>query len=154
VLLLRRHRTDGQHRPLREAAAGPLAGWLTEHVPSLAGGRRAVLPPDPAPHLAAVPPELVAVAGGSPGEVAAAVRARVQFHGRSPAERAPLVAYLAHVPPAALAETAEALGALPADAATTMLAAYLADLATTRNQMLLGLAPPAPDAASPDGGAP
>lgn len=136
VTLLRRHRTDAHVRPLVEAAAGPLAGWLADHVPSLAGGKRAVAAPDPSDHLAGVPPELVAAATASPGEVAAAVRARVQFHGRSPAERAPLVAYLAHVPAVALAEIAEALGALHADAATTMLAAYLADLATTRNLML------------------
>jgi hypothetical protein len=42
-----------------------------------------------------------------------------------------------------------------ADAATTMLAAYLTDLATTRNQMLIDLAPPGTPTASDstDGGA-
>jgi hypothetical protein len=66
----------------------------------------------------------------------------VQFGGRSPAERAPLVAYLAHVPAVALAEIAESLGALHTDAATTMLAAYLADFATTRHLMLEDLRVP------------
>jgi hypothetical protein len=154
VALLRRHRTDGHIRPLVEAAAGPLAAWLAEHVPSLAGGRRTVSPPDPAPHLAGVPPELVAVAAAPGEEVAAALQARLRHHRLTAADRAPLVAYIAHLPAGALPAVAAALGEVHADAATTMLAAYLADLATTRNQMLIDLAPPGPPSTSTDGGAP
>ena len=154
VVLLRRHRTDGHVRPLVEAAAGPLAGWLAEHVPSLAGGRRTVPPPDPAPHLSGVPPELVAVAAAGGTEIGAALQARFRFHRISVADRAPLVAYIVHLPTGALAEVAAALRAVHGDAATTMLAAYLADLATTRNQMLLDLAPPGTVPSPADGGAP
>ncbi len=155
VALLRRHRTDGHLRPLVEAAAGPLAGGLAEHVPSLAGGRRPVSPPDPAPHLAGVPPELVAVAAASGEEVGAALLARFRSHRLTAADRAPLVAYIVHLPAATLPAVAAALAQVHADAATTMLAAYLTDLATTRNQMLIDLAPPGTPTASDstDGGA-
>lgn len=153
VALLRRHRTDGHIRPLVEAAAGPLAGWLAEHVPSLAGGRRTVSPPDPAPHLAGVPTELVAVAAASGEEVGAALQARFRAHRLTAADRAPLVAYIAHLPAAALAGVAAALAEVHGDAATTMLAAYLTDLATTRNQMLIDLAPSGTPSSAADGGA-
>lgn len=144
VALLRRHRTDGHLRPLVEAAAGPLAAWLAEHVPSLAGGKRTVPPADPAPHLAGVPPELVAVASASGEEIGAALRARLRFHRLTAADRAPLVAYVVHLPPGVLGVVAMALAEVYGDAATTMLAAYLADLATTRNQMLHDLTPTDP----------
>jgi hypothetical protein len=153
VALLRRHRTDGHVRPLVEAAAGPLAGWLAEHVPSLAGGRRTVAPPDPAPHLAGVPAELVAAAAGTADEVGAALQARFRFHRLTAADRAPLVAYIAHLPAGTLAGVAAALAEVHGDAATTMLAAYLADLATTRNQMLIDLAPPDTPVPPTEGGA-
>jgi hypothetical protein len=153
VLLLRRHRTDGHLRPLVEAAAGPLAAWLSGQVPSLAGGRRTVAPPDPAPHLAGVPAELVAVAAATGEEIGAALQGRFRSQRVSAADRAPLVAYIAHLPAGALAAVAHALREVHGDAATTMLAAYLADLATTRNRMLLDLAPPTTVPPTTDGDA-
>lgn len=143
VLLLRRHRTDVHLRPLVEAAAGPLAGWLADHVPSLAAGKRPSPARDPAPHLAGVPPELVTAAAGEGPDVAAALVGHLRFRRISAADRAPLVAFLAHVPPTVLPAVAAALAEVHGDSATTMLAAYLADLATTRSQMLRDLTPPA-----------
>lgn len=142
VRLLRRHRTDAVLLPIVLDATGPLGPWLADQVPSLAPPKRTVARDvSPEPSLAGVPAELIAVAGATPGEIAAAVRARVQIHGRSPAERAPLIAFIAHVAPQALPEIGEALGAFHGDAAATMLAAHLADLATTRLLMLHDLRP-------------
>jgi hypothetical protein len=111
-------------------------------VPSLAGGRRTVPPADPEAHLAGVPPELVAVAAAGGEEIAAALQARFRSQRLSAADRAPLVAYLVHLPAGALGPVAAGLREVHADAASTMLAAYLADLATTRDQMLQELTMP------------
>jgi hypothetical protein len=62
-------------------------------------------------------------------------------HRLTAPERAPLVALLVQVSPVALPGLASLLGEVYTDAAGTMLAAYLADLAMTRHQMLLDLAP-------------
>ncbi len=72
----------------------------------------------------------------------APLQGRLRFQRVSAADRAPLVAYLVHLPPGTLAAVADALREVHGDAATTMLAAYLADLATTRNQMLHELTGP------------
>jgi hypothetical protein len=152
VTLLRRHRTEPAVRELVERAAGPLAAWVVAQVPSLAPAKRApssVAPVDLRPPLVGVPEELVAALGGPVDDIAATLALRFRLHRLTPGDRAPLVAFVVHVPVVALADVAATLHAVYTDAAGTMLAAYLADLATTRHQMILDLAPHAPSASPP-----
>ncbi len=140
VSLLRRHRTDAALLPLVLDAAGPLAGWLAEHVPSLAPPRRTVTRDvSPEPSLAGVPDSLVAVLAASADESAAAITTWFSLHHASPAHRAPLVAWMIHLPPPSLPAVADALRAVATDPGGTMLAATLTDLAMTRHLMLLDL---------------
>jgi hypothetical protein len=152
VALLRRHRTEPAVRELVERAAGPLAAWVVAQVPSLAPAKRAssnVASDDLRPPLVGVPEELVAALGGPVDDIAATLALRFRLHRLTPGDRAPLVAFLVHVPVVVLADVAATLHAVYTDAAGTMLAAYLADLATTRHQMILDLAPHPPIASPP-----
>jgi hypothetical protein len=115
---------------------------LVEQVRSLAPPRRAVSREvTTTPSLAGVPDELVAALDASPDEAARAIRTWFSLHRTSPAHRAPLVAWVLHLPPESLPVVADGLRSVAADAAGTMLAATLTDLATTRHLMLHDLLP-------------
>ena len=150
--MLARHRTDAVRRAHAVAAAGPLAGWLAEHVESLRPAaslarpdreRIGVLPTLP------VPPDLADLAG-QPGERIGAVLAGALEGGAlGPSHRNVLVNTLARVAPGELGAIAAELEQVSPNAMAYGLASSLADLARTRRAMLDELAVPGPPVVSP-----
>jgi hypothetical protein len=147
--LLSKHRSDPVRRTRVALAAGPLAGWLTEHVPELAargpGGRRGAvdaeqvtaLPPLP------IPPELAELAHADAHTFCRRLLADVAAGRMGRAERAVLANLLARCRPEVLAPAADALAEVDPGSPSAAEAWALADLATTRRRMLDELARPA-----------
>ncbi len=143
--MLARHRTDALRRAHAVIAAGPLAGWLAEHVESLrpatgavrpARERIGVLPVLP------VPPDLAELAG-EPGDRVGEVLATALMTGAlGPSHRNVIVNMLARVAPDGLTAIAGELERVSPTAMAHGLAASLADLARTRRAMLDELGPP------------
>lgn len=140
VLLLRRHRTDADRTELVAAAAGPIAGWVTEHITGLApthgrttaGTRAFELPASLMPLLQAPPTHVATVIGSG---------LRAARFGAG--DRLPLAVLVASVDEPVLHAVADALQDLEASGCGSMLGAYLADLARTRCDMLDELRTPA-----------
>ncbi len=146
--LLRRHRRDALRRARVLVAAGPVAEWLVEHVPDLAGtAPPASIPPGALESLGElpelpIPPDLAAL-GALPGaECGRRLAAAIEAGSFGPAHRAVLVNLVARVPATSLAEVAAALAAVDPVSPGHGLASVLADLATTRQRMLDELARP------------
>jgi hypothetical protein len=139
--LLARHRTDAMRRARVLVAAGPLAEWLVEHQPHLAGsGRRT---PD-LEHIGELPElptlsELAAVLGAPPRLAADTVLTMLDARMLGPSHRAVLVNFVARVAPPTLPVLAERLDRADPAAPSIGLSFALADLARLRHRMLAEL---------------
>ena len=137
VDLLRRHRGDASRRGRVEHLAGPIVDWLVEHLPELAATR----PPAPAdggarPELP-VSPELAALLAADDRTVASTLAAGLAGGRFGPPHRAVLVNALARVRPGALPRLVDALQTVDPASPSIGLGLALADLAATRQAMLL-----------------
>lgn len=153
VGLLHRHRTDAVRRRRVELLAGALGAWLVDQQPELAApaGRRAAPDADPAADPAAdrddwvpalaVAPELVAVLDEGSRAVVDTVVAGFTRGGFGLAYRGVLVNFVARVPRHVLTDLAAALHGIDESLAGAGIARTLADLATTRHDMLEELEP-------------
>ena len=139
VELLQRHRGDAVRRARVAVAGGPLAGWLTEHIPSLAPTTRKTVSAESVATLPelSVPPELSHLLTAD-----AHIFVRRLAQGFDAGEfgaphRAVLVNLFARCRPAVLPNAAATFGR-----ANVGLALALADLAALRCRMLgeLGVA--------------
>lgn len=149
--LLARHRSDPIRRARTELACGPLAEWLTGHVPALAPRGPHARPADLAAALEhvgelpelAIPADLQPMLTAPGTETGPALARAIDAGQLVHAHRGVLVNLIARCRPDGLAAIAEALDAVPADSPGYGLASVLADLATTRRRMLdeLGRAP-------------
>lgn len=139
--VLARHRDDPVRRARAYVASGPLAAWLADQLPELAGRPSRSAPTDVDPEALGglpelpIPAELAALlpaAGSIAGErIAAAIEAGQFAH----AHRAVLVNTIARLRLDALVGTARALEAIDPTSPGGALAGSLADLARTRRQM-------------------
>lgn len=142
VALLEAHRRDPVRRARVVRAAGPMAAWLLDHVPSLRGSARSTTVADAdvraLPDLA-IPPELVPLLDEGARTVVA--RLLPAFHeGRVGAAQQPvLVHLLARCRPEALEPVAEALATVDRTSPSAGVANALADLVTTRARLLAAL---------------
>lgn len=136
VEALARHRTDAVRRARVALAAGPIAGWLAEHVPELAA-RRATVPAEAVQRLPelALPLELAELVALDAHTFV--TRLMAQFDGFSAAHRPVLVNLIARCRPEVLSHAADALGRYPSG-----LALVLSDGARLRARMLAELATP------------
>ncbi|MET0580059.1 MAG: hypothetical protein ABW122_15490, partial [Ilumatobacteraceae bacterium] len=143
VGLLRRHRTDATRRSRVERVGGPLVAWLGEHQPDLRPvARRGPPPVDLGLPGLAVPPTLLALLEAPPGPVVDAVLTGFLDGTFGRAHRAVLVNFVARTRPDGLPELAEALGRVDLPYDGIGVARSLADLATTRHEMLQELCEP------------
>ncbi len=137
--MLRRHRRDPVRRARAVVAAGPVAEWLVEHLPDLAGAQPpgAVSPEalGELPELP-IPPDLARLATMPGAESGRVLAAAIEAGALAAAHRAVLVNLVARVRPQSVADLAEVLGAVDPRSPGHGLAAVLADLATTRARML------------------
>jgi hypothetical protein len=152
VELLEAHRRD----PVRTArvmmAAGPLADWLIDHVPSLAATKRSA--PGQGPSTAAervtiegalvlpelpIPPELEAFRDADAHSFGRAMERRFSSGRIGAPERPVLVNLLARCRPEVLIPAAEVLEGF-GESSSGAVALVLADLARTRDLMLSELA--------------
>ena len=138
--LLVRHRGDATRRARAAIAAGPVAGWLTGHVPELAPRAAGTVPVDAIVELPElpVPPELTELLGADAHTFVARLLPGFDTDAYGPAHRAVLVNLLARCRPAVLLDAADAL-----ERTHIGLALALADLARLRHRMLAELGSPA-----------
>jgi hypothetical protein len=141
VAALARHRTDPVRRARVAAAAGPVAAWVTDHVPALAARTDARVPAETVTSLPelAVPPDLAALLDADAVTVVAALRPSCDSGRFGAAHRGVLVNLLARCRPDVLGDVAAALDATDAMSPSAGLALSLADLARTRARMLAEL---------------
>lgn len=143
VPLLGRHRTDPVRHARVTLAAGPIASWLAEWEPRLAVASRVRPTPEAVgslPELAMVP-ELQALLGAPPAEVAASVAGGIHNGSLATAHRAMLVNFVARVQAPALVPLSVALDRTDPSRPAIGLAFALADLARLRHRMLADLEP-------------
>lgn len=144
-VMLERHRSDPVRWTRVCIAAGPVAGWLVDHLPSLGSTRR---PPAELAELVGelpalpIPPELAALCHVSGDAAGAALRAQLSSGGLGAPHRSVLVNLVARMAPDALGAVAARLGEVDPGAPGHGLAAGLADLALTRQRMLAELQQP------------
>ena len=139
VALLARHRTDATRLARAAIAAGPVARWVTEHVPELAPRTSARVDADAVlsvPPLA-VPPELADLLGADAHTFASTLRPAFDAGRFGASHRAVLVNLFARCRPEVLDEAATALSAVDPMSPSAGLALALADLARTRSRMLV-----------------
>jgi hypothetical protein len=144
VGLLLRHRNDGLRRAQVMNLAGPLGPWLVDHLPEIAQPPSSRRPgagrPDhagPRPSMA-VSPELQSLLAAEPEAVVAAIAGGLAGDALGAPHRAVLVNFVARCRPDTLAPLAGALRTV--DSPAVGLAHLLADLASTRHEMLAELA--------------
>ncbi|MET0459227.1 MAG: hypothetical protein ABW195_08265 [Ilumatobacteraceae bacterium] len=143
VGLLRRHRTDAARRARVERIGGPVVAWLGELQPDLRPvARRGAPPVDMGLPGLAVPPTLLALLEAPPGPVVTAVLTGFLDGTFVRSHRAVLVNFVARARPDGLPELAEALGRVDLPYDGIGVARSLADLATTRHEMLQELCEP------------
>jgi len=136
--LLFRHRRDVVRRARVAIAAGPIAAWLTEHVPALdaptasAAAEAVTSVPD-----LPVPPDLAELLTADAHTFVQALIRGFDGGGFGAAHKAVLVNLLARCRPAVLLDTASAL-----QRTRVGLALALADLARLRHRMLTDLGAP------------
>ena len=138
VGLLIRHRTDATRLARAAVAAGPVARWVTEHVPEMAPRTSASVDADAVmsvPALA-VPPELAELLMVDAHTFSSALAAAFGSGRFGAAHRAVLVNLVARCRPEVLDAAASALGAIDPMSPSAGLALALADLARTRHRML------------------
>lgn len=137
--LLVRHRRDVVRRARVALAAGPIAAWLSEHVPDLDAATDSSAAADAVatvPDLP-VPPDLVELLTADAHTFAQTMVAGFDDHVFGAAHRAVLVNVLARCRPAVLLDAAAAL-----ERTRVGLALALADLARLRHRMLTDLGAP------------
>jgi hypothetical protein len=141
VAMLARHRSDAVRSARVALAAGPLARWLTEHVPELAPRARGSVDAHTVTSLPelAVPPELAPLLGSDSHSFSRALAAGFDRGRYGAAHRAVLVNLLARCRPEVLADVAAVLVAVDPMSPAAGLAHSLADLARTRERMLAEL---------------
>lgn len=137
--LLFRHRGDAVRRARVALAAGPIAGWLTDHVPRLAPATGGTVSADAVATLPdlPVPPELAELLTVDAHTFVPRLLAGFDTEVYGPAHRAVLVNLLARCRPAVLLDAADAL-----EQTHVGLALALADLARLRHRMLTELGVP------------
>jgi hypothetical protein len=138
VGLLLRHRTDATRLARAAVAAGPIARWVTEHVPELAPRTSARVDADAVmtvPPLA-VPPELADLLGADAHTFASTLGEAFASGRFGAAHKAVLVNLVARCRPEVLHDAASVLGAVDPLSRSAGLALSLADLARTRRRML------------------
>jgi hypothetical protein len=138
VALLIRHRTDATRLARAAVAAGPVARWVTEHVPEVAPRTSARVDADAVmsvPPLA-VPPELAELLAADAHTFSSALAAAFNAGRFGAAHRAVLVNLVARCRPEVLHDAAAALGTVDPMWPSAGLALSLADLARTRHRML------------------
>ncbi len=139
VALLIRHRSDATRLARAAVAAGPVARWVTEHVPELAPRTTARVDADEVmsvPPLA-VPPELALLLAADAHTFSSTLAAAFDSRHFGASHRAVLVNLLARCRPEVLDDAATALGAVDPMSPSAGLALALADLARTRSRMLV-----------------
>ncbi|MFK7920005.1 MAG: hypothetical protein AB8G14_18160 [Ilumatobacter sp.] len=139
--MLQRHRRDRVRRARVIVAAGPLAGWLIEHLPELDVTTQRALTADEAEWLAElptlpIPPELEPLLDASGAEVGGTIAVGLEERSLLEAHRAVLVNVVARCAPDGLVDLADVLDAVDPVSPGRGLASVLADLATTRHRML------------------
>lgn len=136
VELLQRHRNDPVRRARVELAGGPLAGWLTEHLPTLAPTTKrepSVEAVTSLPDLA-VPPELAELLGADAYTFVGRLLPGFESMQYGASHKAVLVNLLARCRPAVLLDTAEELSRVRFGLAFAM-----SDLCRLRHRMLVEL---------------
>lgn len=138
VALLARHRTDATRLARTAIASGPVARWVTEHVPELAPRTTARVDAETVMSLPplAVPPELADLLGADAHTFSSTLASAFGSGRFGAAHRAVLVNLVARCRPEVLVDTASALGAVDPMSPSAGLALSLADLARTRHRML------------------
>lgn len=138
VELLQRHRTDAVRRARVALAAGPVARWVVEHVPSLATTSPRAVPVDAVTTLPdlPVPPELHDLLTADAHTFSDRLDADFAAGRYGQPHRAVLVNLIARCRPAVLLDAAESL-----EATGVGLALALADEARLRHRMLAELGP-------------
>jgi len=137
--LLFRHRGDAVRRARVARAGGPVAAWLTGHVPRVAptaGGTVSAEAVASLPELP-VPPELAELLAADAHTFVRRLIPGFESNTYGPAHRAVLVNLFARCRPAVLIDAADAL-----DRTRVGLALALADLARLRHRMLTELGAP------------
>jgi hypothetical protein len=136
VELLQRHRGDAVRRARVAVAGGSLAGWLTEHIPSLAPTTRRTVTAESVATLPElpVPPELIGLLTADAHTFVQRVAQGFDAGEFAAPHRAVLVNLFARCRPAVLANAAATFGR-----ANVGLALALADLAALRHRMLAEL---------------
>lgn len=138
---LLRHRRDPIRYVRTQVAAGPLATWLTEHLPEFEPTRSKPLASADAERIAMlpdlpVPPDLAPLLDASGAEIGGFIAVGLEERTLGEAHRAVLVNVLARCAPDALVDIADVLDAVDPSSPGRGLASVLADLATTRHRML------------------
>jgi hypothetical protein len=133
VGLLRLHRTDRARRALAMELAGPAGPWIVDHLPELAAPAGSVRP-GPEATVLAVSPELAPYLDADTGAIVTAIAGGMAEGAFGPPHRAVLINFVSRCRPEALAPLAEALRTV--DSTGVGLAQLLADLASTRHEML------------------
>lgn len=135
--VLVRHRADPVRWARAAAAAGPLAAWLVEQIPDLAG-RASDIDPDALAQLPElpIPTDLAVLLVASGSVVGRTIAAGIAGGDLVHAHRAVLVNVIARMRPDGLSDVVRALEAIDPAIAGGALAGALADLARTRRQML------------------
>lgn len=136
--VLQRHRNDVVRRTRAVVACGPIADWLVELVPELAG--RADGPVDvealgELPDLP-IPADLAVLLGATGPEASASLVGAIADGDLVHAHRAVLVNLLARIRRESLADIERGLAAIGPSSPAFALASVLADLAGTRRRML------------------
>lgn len=142
--VLGRHRRDPVRRTRAEVASGSLAPWLVDQLPELAAPANQVAPsPESIAELPElpIPPDLAALLAAPGAESGHALRAGIESGKLGASHRAVLINLLARVRPDALVGIAKALETVDQSSPGYGLAIVLADLASTRHQMLDELTP-------------
>jgi hypothetical protein len=149
VALLTRHRGDPVRRARVALAAGPVAGWLTEHIPELAArgpsGRSGAVDAEQVTALPdlPMPPDLAELVRVDAHTFCTRLLAEVDAGRMGRAERAVLVNLLARCRRDVLHPAAAALAEVDPASPSAGQAWALADLAATRGRMLDELTRPA-----------
>ncbi len=136
---LARHRTDPVRHRRVCVAAGPIAGWLIDQLPDLAGSKpNAVVEPEALADLPElpIPPDLAGLLHAPGAELGRVLGSGLEHGELGPSHRAVLVNLVARMLPSGLADAAAVLDAVDPYSAGAGLATALADLATTRHRML------------------
>lgn len=136
VELLARHRGDAVRRARVARAAGPVAAWLTEHLPAFAPTTGATAPADAVVSLPElpVPPDLAELLIVDAHTFTARIVAGFGSATYGPAHKAVLVNVIARCRPSVLLDAAAGL-----ERTNVGLALALSDLARLRHRMLTDL---------------